>query len=94
MAWPTTSRHARGYGKDHERIRKDLLRDEPLCRKCTKHGRISAATIADHIVPRSQGGQNVQSNYQPLCKPCSDAKTAREAGHRPRPTIGLDGWPV
>ncbi|AHE51736.1 HNH endonuclease [Sphingomonas sanxanigenens] len=73
------SRQSRGYGREHERIRAELLQDEPLCRECAKVGRVTAAVIADHIVPLSQGGSGERSNYQPLCRPHSDAKTAREA---------------
>lgn len=36
----------------------------------------------DHRIPREQGGSNEESNLQPLCKPCHDAKTAAEAGSR------------
>lgn len=30
----------------------------------------------DHIHPRSKGGKDVQSNYQPMCYPCNHAKGA------------------
>ncbi|AHE51742.1 HNH endonuclease [Sphingomonas sanxanigenens] len=73
------SRQARGYGREHERIRAELLRDEPLCRECAKAGRVNAAVIADHIVALALGGSGDRSNYQPLCRACSDAKTARES---------------
>lgn len=98
MAWANTSRHQRGYGTEHEKRRALLLATEPLCRECAKHGRVTAATIADHIIPKWKGGTDDDDNYQPLCKDCSDAKTAAEAaeaqGRRLRPTIGKDGWPV
>jgi len=100
MAWSRTSRHQRGYGIDHERKRKALLAREPLCRECRKHGRVTVATIADHIVPKAQGGTDDDENYQPLCKPCSDAKTAAEAAQaqgrtvKRRTRIGSDGWPL
>lgn len=100
MAWSRKSRQERGYGAEHDRMRAALLRREPLCRECKKHGRIRAATIADHIIPKAQGGTDDEDNYQPLCKLCSDAKTARESAEAqgrtywPRTEIGVDGWPV
>lgn len=83
----------RGYGALHRRLRKELLEREPLCRECRKHGRITAATIADHIVPLSKGGKTEASNYQALCRDCSDKKTLTDAGKRHRPRISVSGWP-
>ena len=96
MAWPTTSRQSRGYGAEHDRIRKHLLHVEPLCRECAKQGRTELATIADHVIPLSKGGKTELTNYQPLCRPCSAAKTAADEGRtvKPKLTIGNDGWPA
>jgi len=99
MAWSRTSRHQRGYGTDHERKRKALLAREPLCRECRKHGRVTVATIADHIVPKAEGGTDDDENYAPLCVECHCEKTSRESAqaqgrtYRQRLRIGLDGWP-
>lgn len=79
MAWAKTSRHARGYGTRHDKIRAHLLATEPLCRECAKVGRVTVATIADHKIPLSHGGSGDPDNYQPLCRECSDQKTQREA---------------
>lgn len=73
------SRQARGYGRDHELIRAQVLREEPLCRICTAAGRVSATVIADHIVPLAEGGGTGRTNYQGLCRDCHTAKTAAEA---------------
>ena len=75
---PETSRHVRGYGTTHDRIRRALLRDEPNCRECAKHGRMTKATHADHIIPRCIGGADDRSNYQPLCTAHSLSKSGRE----------------
>ncbi|OBQ69386.1 hypothetical protein A9K72_09085 [Mesorhizobium loti] len=32
-----------------QRLRAHQLAEEPLCRNCKKHGRITAATVCDHI---------------------------------------------
>lgn len=75
---PVSSRHDRGYGTAHDRIRRALLRDEPHCRECRKLGREVKATHADHIVPRCLGGGDDRGNYQPLCTTHSRSKTGRE----------------
>jgi 5-methylcytosine-specific restriction protein A len=73
------SRHARGYGRDHALMRARVLVEEPLCRECLKHDRVSATEVADHIVPKAEGGTDDRENYQGLCRPCDRVKTAREA---------------
>jgi 5-methylcytosine-specific restriction protein A len=45
-------------------------------------GELVAASVVDHIVPH-RGDERLmwsESNWQSLCKPCHDAKTAREDG--------------
>lgn len=70
---------ARGYGRAHRLMRRQVLIEEPLCRECERQGRVSATVIADHIIPKAEGGSDERTNYQGLCGPCSAAKTAREA---------------
>lgn len=100
--WTSTrkSRHERGYGRKHDLMRARVLREEPLCRPCHSVGRVEPSTIADHILPLSEGGSGDRLNYQGICKPCHDAKTAEEAARargakspRKRLDIGDDGWP-
>jgi 5-methylcytosine-specific restriction protein A len=76
-----TSRQARGYGRAHDRMRAIVLAEEPLCRICleAEPQRITPSTIADHRVPKSQGGTDDRENYQGVCDPCHVAKTARES---------------
>lgn len=79
------------------RIRAEVLADEPLCRHCRKKSPplTTLATEVDHIRPIEFGGHPTErSNLQPLCNPCHEIKTANDRGYRPRPRIGLDGWPV
>ena len=98
MSWPRTSRHARGYGRAHEKIREQLLREVILCEACQRKTppRVTAGCIADHIVPLAKGGKTERSNYQLLCRPCSEVKTAQENGRtvRKRTRTGPDGWPI
>lgn len=51
---------------------------EPLCRVCNAQGRITPATIRDHIKSLAEGGADEESNTQPLCETCHDAKTETE----------------
>ncbi len=96
MAWPRTSRHARGYGTAHDKMRALLMRTVVLCEECTRNGRVARGEIADHIKPLTAGGTGARSNYQPLCRPCSDAKTLRDQGKHRRAHGGcsIDGRPT
>jgi 5-methylcytosine-specific restriction endonuclease McrA len=60
------SRHKSGYGGQHQKLREQLLHEEPLCRMCKAQGRITPASIDDHIVPFSNGGAAYEiSKLQP-----------------------------
>lgn len=67
------------YGREHRAIRKQLLEEEPLCQECQEQGRVTPATIADHVIPLAEGGKTERSNYRALCDACSRSKTARES---------------
>jgi 5-methylcytosine-specific restriction protein A len=60
-------------------LRAQQLKKEPLCRDCLRDGRLSDATIADHIVPH-RGNEELfydPDNLQSLCKLHHDMKTGR-----------------
>jgi 5-methylcytosine-specific restriction enzyme A len=70
----------RGYGPRWRRARAAFLAQHPLCASCEARGRVVPATIVDHVVPH-RGDQKLfwdETNWAPACKPCHDAKTARE----------------
>lgn len=69
---------ARGYGADWQRLRLQVLAEEPLCRFCAEQGKVTAATEVDHIVPiRLRPDLRLErSNLRSLCKPHHDALTA------------------
>ena len=72
-------------------LRLQALQAEPLCRFCAKAGRVTPATVVDHIKDH-KGNEALffaQDNHQPLCKPCHDS--AKRTG---RICVGVDGWPV
>lgn len=82
--WASTSRksrQARGYGRAHDLMRQQVLREEPLCRLCLamEPPCYSPTVIADHIIPKAEGGGDERENYQGVCDPCHKVKTAEEA---------------
>ena len=76
------TRTERGYSNRWLKARATYLRSHPLCLACQSGGVVKPATEVDHIIPH-KGDQTLfwnSSNWQPLCKPCHSAKTARENG--------------
>jgi 5-methylcytosine-specific restriction enzyme A len=65
-------------GRALQRARAALFAQEPLCRQCREHGRVTIATIRDHVVPLAQGGTDAPENLAPICAACHQAKTAAE----------------
>lgn len=68
-------------GRRGQELRQQRLAAEPRCRLCLIAGRVTQATIPDHIVPLAFGGQDVDDNVQCLCEPCHDQKSAFESQH-------------
>lgn len=67
----------RGYDKKWEKARKVFLRKYPLCVVCMKEGKLTPATVVDHIIPH-RGDKRLfwdEGNWQPLCKTHHDKKT-------------------
>lgn len=70
----------RGYTYAWQKAREGYLRNHPLCKLHQDQGRVVAATVVDHIIPH-KGDRSLfwdSNNWQPLCKPCHDHKTATE----------------
>ncbi len=73
---------SRGYDTRWRKARALYLSQHPLCAECRRQGRTVAASVVDHIRPH-KGNRTLfwdERNWQGLCKPCHDAKTAREDG--------------
>ena len=70
----------RGYDRDWERLRAQVLAEEPYCRVCSACGVLARATDVDHITAKRNGGPDVRSNLQGLCHRHHSAKTAAEVG--------------
>lgn len=67
----------RGYTTAWDKARSVYLRDHPLCEECLRNGRITPATVVDHIIPH-RGDRKLfwdQTNWQVMCKACHDHKT-------------------
>lgn len=70
--------HQRGYTAQWRIARRAFLAAHPLCVRCKEQGRLTPATVVDHIIPH-RGDQRLfwdETNWQPLCKRCHDKKTA------------------
>ncbi len=74
------SRHDRGYGYKWDKQRERILeRDNGLCQVCLKRGVLTAAKQVDHVVPKAEGGSDLDENLQSICDNCHKAKTASES---------------
>ncbi len=71
----------RGYDSRWVKARKMWLAEHPLCVACEKEGRVTGATVVDHI-QRHKGDRakfwDSESNWQSLCDPCHRVKTVNE----------------
>jgi len=70
------------YGHRWRKARAAYLRRHPLCVICEAAGRVTASTTVDHIIPH-KGDRALfwdRTNWQALCKPCHDSKTATDDG--------------
>jgi 5-methylcytosine-specific restriction enzyme A len=74
---------AQGYGYKWQQARAEFLKSNPVCLTCG-----APSNVVDHIKPH-KGDQGLfwrRSNWQPLCTPCHNSKTARQDGGFGRPT--------
>lgn len=74
---------ARGYGREWQRESKAFLALNPWCRICEEErGLKTKADLVDHIKPH-RGDMGLfweRNNWQPLCRPCHDRKSAKQDG--------------
>lgn len=67
----------------------------PLCKMCLERGVVTAATVADHVVPH-RGDWNLfrLGELQSLCAPCHNSfkKFIEARGYSFE--VGDDGWPT
>lgn len=62
---------------------------------CKAKGKVTLATVPDHIKPLALGGTDTDDNIRCLCADCHDKVTRQEFGLKAaKQEIGLDGWPI
>ena len=67
------------HSAEWKHLRQNYLIEHPFCMECWKAGRLTKATVVDHIVPIKQGGPAMdESNLQSLCASCHGSKSIRE----------------
>lgn len=86
--WQPRQPVVRIRGAELQRRRAELFAREPWCRPCAQAGRKTVATIRDHIVNLQDGGTEDESNIQPICDVCHEAKTRDEARRGQRRGVG------
>lgn len=73
------------------------LQCEPLCVECQRHGQITPATIADHVVPHRGVWNDFRlGKLQSLCASCHAHRQGDGAWHGGSysGSIGDDGFPI
>lgn len=77
-------------------LRRQVLSEEPLCRRCTAKGLTVASRHVDHIVAH-KGNTTLffaRSNLQGLCVPCHNRDKQREEVRGHTDALDDDGWPT
>ena len=86
----------RGYGHRWHEARNRFLQANPLCVMCKRLGRVTAASVVDHIIPHK--GNLVlfwdEGNWQSLCRRHhnSDKKIVESRGYMPG--VDANGDPI
>ena len=61
------------------RLRQNFLIEHPFCMECWKSGKLTEATVVDHIIPIKKGGSALdEGNLQSLCASCHGSKSIWE----------------
>jgi 5-methylcytosine-specific restriction enzyme A len=55
-----------------------LQRDGGFCVPCKDEGRMTVATMVDHVRPKYLGGTDDDANLRAICRRCHDRKTGQE----------------
>ena len=75
--------------------RKHQLLIEPLCRYCKDMGRVTAATVADHVVPhRGNPEAFFTGELQSLCATCHSGPKQREEVTGRKSGADISGVPL
>ena len=88
--WTKWYRHRRW-----KRIRLAQLAKEPLCRLCTASGKITIATIVDHVERHFGNADKFWgSELQSVCRPCHEGRKKFIESRGYDRAVGIDGWPI
>jgi 5-methylcytosine-specific restriction enzyme A len=71
-------------GRELQRIRRRILRRDPLCLRCLERGFVTASTQVDHRAPLFLGGEESDDNRQGLCDDCHAEKTDEDLANKPK----------
>jgi 5-methylcytosine-specific restriction enzyme A len=92
IAPPRLTRQQRGYTEHWYKVIRPrvLRRDAYLCQECKRNGKLTPVgkgknAHVDHIIPKSQGGTDDDSNLRTLCASCHSRATVKHDGGFGRP---------
>jgi HNH endonuclease len=68
----------------------EMLDEKDYCLGCGKYVDDVERIEIDHIAPKSRGGRDERSNYQPLCKSYNKKKSASYIDFRPAFMLGFE----
>ncbi len=79
-----------------KRLRRSKLRDQPLCERCFKRGKLVVAIIVHHMTAHKGDWELFLDfdNLQSVCKDCHDGSIQREEKSGYRVGHTADGRPV
>jgi 5-methylcytosine-specific restriction protein A len=68
----------------------------PLCEFCKRAGRVTQATLVDHIIPRAQAPELMwdPDNWQSLCDNCHNVTKQQQEHYGYHNMVDDSGWPV
>lgn len=67
------------HSREWRHLRKVFLTEHPFCTECWKKGKLTEASVVDHVVPIRQGGPALnENNLQALCASCHSSKSIKE----------------
>lgn len=68
------------YGtRQWQALRANQLRIEPLCRMCQTQGRVTPATVCDHVEPHRGDVERFWAGpFQSVCAPCHNSEKQRQ----------------
>lgn len=91
------SASSRGYDRQWQKVRAQVLVEQPLCRHCELAGKVQATEQVHHVKPIATHPELRldRANLLGLCGPCHSAETGREkVGKTGLPGCDVAGRPI